>query len=89
MVINISSNGYFFLYVIIIVKGDIKKMMIQQINYLGTLTIMKQLGIKPNFSALEREYGIGRHTLRKYYDNGGKTKRKKVIKLMKKDQVMY
>ena len=87
MVINISSNGYFFLYVIIIVKGDIKEMMTQQINYLGTLTIMKQLGIKPNFSALEREYGIGRHTLRKYYNNGGKTKRKKVIKKCKYDHL--
>lgn len=28
----------------------------------GHLEIMKKLKIKPNFSELEREYGIGRHT---------------------------
>lgn len=34
----------------------------------GQLEIMKTLGIKPNFSELERTYGINRHTIKKYYD---------------------
>lgn len=38
-------------------------------NIIGELRIMKELNIKPNFSALEREYGINRHTIKKYYDN--------------------
>lgn len=28
--------------------------------------------MKPNFSELQRIYGIDRHTIKKYYDNGGK-----------------
>lgn len=31
-------------------------------NLLGELRIMKDYGIKPNYSALQREYGIDRHT---------------------------
>lgn len=34
----------------------------------GQLEIMKTLGIKPNFSELERTYEIDRHTIKKYYD---------------------
>lgn len=34
----------------------------------GQLEIMKTLSIKPNFSELERTYGINRHTIKKYYD---------------------
>ena len=34
----------------------------------GQLEIMKTLGIKPNFSELQRTYGIDRHTIKKYYD---------------------
>ncbi len=34
----------------------------------GQLEIMKTLGIKPNFSELERTYGINRHTIKKYYE---------------------
>ncbi len=30
----------------------------------GKLEIMKTLGIKPNFSELERSYGINRHTIK-------------------------
>ena len=37
-------------------------------NMKGQLEIMKTLGIKPNFSELERAFGIGRHTIKKYYD---------------------
>ena len=37
-------------------------------NMKGQLEIMKTLGIKPNFSELERAFGIERHTIKKYYD---------------------
>ena len=37
-------------------------------NMKGQLEIMKTLGIKPNFSELERTLGIERHTIKKYYD---------------------
>lgn len=40
-------------------------------NLLGELFIMKEMDIKPNFSELSREYGIDRHTIKKYYENGG------------------
>jgi transposase len=33
--------------------------------------------IKPNFSALAREYDIDRHTIKKHYDAGGVKPRKK------------
>ena len=45
-------------------------------NLLGELRIMKDYGIKPNYSALQREYGIDRHTIKKYYDYDGIPKRK-------------
>lgn len=38
---------------------------------------MKDLNIVPNFSALQREYGTDRHTIKKYYDNNGIPERKK------------
>ena len=31
---------------------------------------MKDFNMKPNFSELERMYGIDRHTIKKYYENG-------------------
>ena len=34
----------------------------------GQLEIMKTLGIKPNFSELERNFKINRHTIKKYYE---------------------
>lgn len=37
-------------------------------NMKGQLEIMKTLEIKPNFSELERAFGIERHTIKKYYD---------------------
>ena len=43
------------------------------INIIGELTIIKAMGIKPNFSELSRKYGLDRHTISKYYRNGGKT----------------
>lgn len=45
-------------------------------NLLGEIRIMKDLNIKPNFSALQREYGVDLHTIKKYYDNDGILKRK-------------
>lgn len=33
-------------------------------NMKGQLEIMKTLGIKPNFSELERTFGIERHTIK-------------------------
>lgn len=37
-------------------------------NMKGQLEIMKTLGIKPNFSELERAFNIDRHTIKKYYN---------------------
>lgn len=41
-------------------------------NIIGELRFMKELNIKPNFSALQREYNIDRHTIKKYYELDGK-----------------
>ena len=51
----------------------------------GQLEIMKTLGIKPNFSELERNFKINRHTIKKYYDGyeGKKKIRNKSSKLDK------
>ncbi len=46
-------------------------------NLIGELRLMKDLNIKPNFSEMSREYGIDRHTIKKYYDNEGIPERKK------------
>ncbi len=37
-------------------------------NLKGQLEIMKTLEIKPNFSELERSFGVERHTIKKYYE---------------------
>ena len=37
---------------------------------------MKDLNIRPNFSDLSREYGVDRHTIKKYFDNDGIPERK-------------
>lgn len=42
-----------------------------------TLSFFNMHIIKPNFSALSREYNIDRHTLKKHYDAGGYKPRKK------------
>ena len=56
----ISAQGY-FLYTVFerYIKGNIMNR-----NLLGELRIMKDYGIKPNYSALQREYGIDRHTIK-------------------------
>lgn len=52
---------------------------------IGVLSIMKDFNMKPNFSELERVYGIDRHTIKKYYENGGILERKKIKKVSKWD----
>ena len=51
----------------------------------GQLEIMKTLGIKPNFSELERNFKINRHTIKKYYEGyeGKKETRNRASKLDK------
>jgi putative transposon-encoded protein len=45
-------------------------------NLLGQLLLLKTMGIKPNYSELARVYGMDRHTIKKYFENGGKMERK-------------
>ena len=59
------------------------KLMERCVNLLGDLQIYKTMGIKPNFSALSRMYGLDRHTIKKYHDNDGrklKTREKRTSK---------
>ena len=42
-----------------------------------TLSYFKLMNIKPNYSALAREYKIDRHTIKKHYEAGGIKPRKK------------
>lgn len=49
---------------------------------LGELNLMKTLDIKPNFSALEKKYGINRHTISKMWKEGG-------VKPMKRNKTSY
>lgn len=39
-------------------------------NLIGELNIMKEAGIKPNFSEVGRRYGVDRHTVAKYWNEG-------------------
>lgn len=52
---------------------------------IGVLSIMKDFNMKPNFSELERMYGIDRHTIKKYYENDGIPERKKFKRISKWD----
>ena len=54
-----------------------------EINIFGEPTIMKQLDMKPNFSELSRKYGIDRHTIKKYYKEGGKIIKRRKEKFSK------
>lgn len=38
---------------------------------IGHLEILRTMSMKPNFSELSRIYGIDRHTIKKYWENGG------------------
>jgi len=53
----------------VIVKGEGT---VTEINILGMLEIYRSCNMKPNFSHQQRIYGIDRHTIKKYYENGGK-----------------
>ncbi|MDQ0361871.1 IS21 family transposase [Breznakia pachnodae] len=41
-------------------------------NLHGELLIYMNMNIKPNFSALQRKYGVNRHTISKYWKQGGR-----------------
>ncbi|QVK16933.1 transposase [Mycoplasmatota bacterium] len=43
-----------------------------EINVLGMLDILRTYDMKPNYSELARIYGLDRHTIKKYYEDGGK-----------------
>ncbi len=53
-------------------------------NLLGEFAYFKMMNIKPNFSDLSRRYNVDRHTISKYYKNGGK-----VIKQRKNQKSIY
>lgn len=55
-------------------------------NMIGLLSLYKCMSIKPNFSELQRKYNIDRHTIRKYYEIGGKMERKKSSRVSGLDQ---
>ena len=52
-------------------------------NIIGALNNLKERDIKPNFSELSRQYGLHRHTIKKYWTEGGK-----VIKSRNKSSVL-
>jgi len=64
----------FSLYVYTFSQESINNM--GNLNLIGELRIMKDFDIKPNFSALQREYGSDRHTIKKYYEYDGIPPRK-------------
>lgn len=55
-------------------------------NLIGQIRIMKDLNIKPNYSALSREYEVDRHTVKKYFENDGIPIRKTRISKRKWDE---
>ena len=65
--------------------------MIVETNLLGELQMYRDMKIKPNFSSLERKYNVNRHTIKKYYVNGGivrKARKDKTSKYEKyKDEI--
>ena len=40
-------------------------------NIMGELNMYRQLGLKPNFSEIGRRYGLDRHTVARYWNEGG------------------
>lgn len=40
-------------------------------NIMGELNMYRQLGLKPNFSEIGRRYGLDRHTVALYWNEGG------------------
>lgn len=57
-----------------------------EINILGELRIYKEMNMKPNYSALQRKYGIDRHTIKKYYVNDGIKYKERKPKVSKYDK---
>ncbi len=55
-------------------------------NLLGELQIYKGMNMKPNFSALQRKYGVDRHTIKKYYVNDGIKYKERKPKVSKYEQ---
>jgi len=53
-------------------------------SLLGELAYFKMMNIKPNFSDLSRRYHMDRHTIAKYFKNGGK-----IIKKRKNQKSVY
>ena len=66
--------------------------MVLEVNLLGALRILKEMKIKPNFSELERQFGVDRHTIKKYYDNDGKIIKERTKRVSKyainKDEII-
>ena len=54
-------------------------------NLLGELAYFKMMHLKPNFSDLSRRYRVDRHTIAKYYKNGGKVIKKRKNQISKYD----
>lgn len=52
-------------------------------NIIGELNNLKERDIKPNFSELSRQYGLHKHTIKKYWIEGGK-----IIKSRNKSRVL-
>ena len=48
-----------------------------EVNLLGSLTILKSMNIKPNFSLLGRQFGKDRHTIKKMYEGKVNKERKR------------
>lgn len=59
---------------------------VNEINILGELRIYKGMNMKPNYSALQRKYGIDRHTIKKYYVNDGIKHKERKPKVSKYDK---
>ena len=50
-----------------------------ELNLIGELRFMKETGIKPNYSDLERRYGVDRHFIKLCFELGKVPDRKKRI----------
>ena len=44
---------------------------LEERNIMGELNMYRQLGLKPNFSEIGRRYGLDRHTVARYWNEGG------------------
>ena len=40
-------------------------------NLIGEMNMLKESGIKPNFTDIARRYGVDRHTVARYWNGGG------------------